>query len=351
MKYRVTLLQMIDSTYRGGAQKVVLEIVRSFPKLNHIVCYWAGTGDLESEFELAGAELVKIPFDGMMSLRHSIRFVKRLVRERNVDIIHTHMFTPNMIASAIRGRSLRKIRTYHGECFDQRGLKGWAMRMMERRTIGAADAVVAVSGHVAHYIQDKLGVRVPAQVVYNFGNGTPVRRLVFSHTPVRFVATSNNQHYKNYPLLLDAFARVQHLPVALDIYGKGMEPLIERVRDQGISNITFKGSVGDVTQILPDYDVYVATSHSGEGFSLSLLEAMNAGLAIVCSDIPQFKEAAEGCALLFHSGNVDDLVNKISALAADHELIISLSEKSIQRGASFTRDRFIREMADVYGLN
>lgn len=351
MKDETTLLQIIDSTYRGGAQKVVLEIVRGFPKLNHIVCYWADAGDLKREFEEAGAELIQMPFNGMTSLGRSVRFVKKLVRQRNVDIIHTHMFTPNLIAAAIGRTNLRKVRTYHGECFDQRGLKGLAMRMIERRTIGGADAVVAVSRHVATYIQEKLGVRVPAQVVYNFGERTPGRRLLHPRTPLRFVATSNNQHYKNYPLLLEAFARLQHLPVVLDIYGKGMEPLIKCARTREISNVRFKGSVEDVTKILSDYDVYIATSHSGEGFSLSLLEAMNAGLAVVCSDIPQFKEAAEDCAFLFRNGDVDDLVHRISTLHADHRLLISLSEKSIQRAASFTRERFTREMADVYGLN
>ncbi len=60
-----TSLQLIDSLYRGGAQKVVLDIVMALPEFNHFVGYWADDKDLESEFVENNVRLIKLPFKGI----------------------------------------------------------------------------------------------------------------------------------------------------------------------------------------------------------------------------------------------------------------------------------------------
>ena len=345
---RRTVMHIIDSTYRGGAQKVVLEIVHCFPEMKHVVCYWSGSGDLDGELEKAGATLLKMPFHGMATLVSAVSFIRQMVSKYHVDILHTHMFTPNLISWFIGNASIRKVRTYHGECFERKGLKGLVLRLIERVTIREAHEVLAVSNHVKQYLQRKLQLSGPIRVVYNFGRVANKRRAGTFSTPLKFVATSNNQPYKNYPLLVEVFASLQDIPVTLDIFGKDMEPLIGLAQQRGATRINFRGSVDDVPSVLADYDVYLAASDSGEGFSLSLLEAMNAGLPVVCSDIPQFKEALADSGIFFRNRNSSDLRNIIGKIVAEPSALDGYSQKIRQRTGQFSRERFISEMRCVY---
>ena len=54
-----------------------------------------------------------------------------------------------------------------------------------------------------------------------------------------------------------------------------------------------------------------------EGMSLSLLEALSYGNAVLCSDIPENTSVAEDKAMYFKKGDVKDLSEKLSLLCRD----------------------------------
>ena len=300
-----TVLQIIDSLYRGGAQKVVLEIVRALPEFKHIVCYWADDKDLESEFLELNVTLIKLPFDGIHTLPRVISFVRRRISHIELNYVHAHMFIPNIISRLIKGTNTIAISTYHGECFEMTGIKGYVMRLAETVSIGRTDILIAVSNSVRDYIRRKLNFHKPMLVIHNFGQSITENEKTLPkdyRLPLRIVATSNNQPYKNYPLLLEVFSKLQKKQISVDIYGNGMAPLIRYAAEKGIHNLNFKGIATNIPEILKQYDAYIATSNSGEGFSLSMLEAMNAGLPVICSDIPQFLEAVGDAGITLKMG-------------------------------------------------
>lgn len=58
------------------------------------------------------------------------------------------------------------------------------------------------------------------------------------------------------------------------------------------SAVTFLGARTDVEQLLPQYDLFLLLSN-WEGFPISIIEAMRAGLPIMASDVGGVKEAVE----------------------------------------------------------
>ena len=75
-----------------------------------------------------------------------------------------------------------------------------------------------------------------------------------------------------------------------DIYGEGpyKDELNELIRQLGLEeNISLKGSIDNVEDVLPNYDIYCQMSN-GEAFGLSLFEAMACGLPTIVYDSPPF---------------------------------------------------------------
>ena len=76
--------------------------------------------------------------------------------------------------------------------------------------------------------------------------------------------------------------------------------------------MVFTGSRSDVLDLINIFEVYVMPSRF-EGFGLSLIEAICAGVPAVISDIPALTEVCDNgkYALSFRSGDAQDLADKL----------------------------------------
>ena len=109
---------------------------------------------------------------------------------------------------------------------------------------------------------------------------------------------------------------LKHLPdYFFIIVGDGIE--LENLkslakRENVYDRCWFLGYKKNAISYLKYFDVYAATSYS-EGFSLSLIEAGQSKLPIVCSDIPIFKEQYnQNEAVFYQLDNIPSLANAIT---------------------------------------
>jgi glycosyltransferase involved in cell wall biosynthesis len=348
VKSKPIVIQFIDSLFRGGAQKVVVDVLDALPDCRHVVCYWSNESDLRLELESKGVTLIRIPFYGLWSLPYAWLSFYKVVRKLNPHYIHSHMFVPNLLVRTLPGKNFLTITTYHGECLEGIDWKAKLTRWLERRTLYRTDKLIAVSNYVKRYLIDKLNTNREIDVIHNFGRAG-AQATLNPYVPLRMVATSNNHPYKNYRLLIAAMNKLRDQPVMLDIFGHGMDTLKEQTTQLGLTNISFNGVVEDVTQHFSRYNAFVIVSESGEGFSLALLEAMNSGLPVICSNIPQFVEAVDTEALVFDKLNVNDFVDKVHQLLEKPETLIQLSQGSINRAQKFSKTIFVNRIRTIYG--
>jgi len=94
---------------------------------------------------------------------------------------------------------------------------------------------------------------------------------------------------------------------------------IKLCREQNIADrVHFLGKRADIPGVLSSLDLFVLSSLR-EGAPISVIEAMMAGVPAVLSDIPALREISDDgkYALLFQTGDKDDLAAKLINLAND----------------------------------
>jgi glycosyltransferase involved in cell wall biosynthesis len=158
---------------------------------------------------------------------------------------------------------------------------------------------------------------------------------------------------KDHPTLFRALAGLQSHSWELDLIGDGplrgeMESLAAGL---GLgARVRFRGQRSDVDQILADAQVSLLATN-WEGFPLSILEAMRAGLPVVASSVGGIDESVrdEENGYLVPRGDVDLLRDRIERLLASPDLRARMGISGRNRfEQEFTLDHSVNRTLAVY---
>lgn len=331
----------------NGITNVTVDLASGQRRLGHDVCVASAGGAYEELLADQGVRTSRILFHQRdpISLLWSRMKLRRLVRDFRPDVIHTHTLTPTVVACSLRSGP-PVVATVHNEY--QRGV----------RLMGLADAVVGVSEAVT---QAMVSRRIEASRTHTVRNGTigsPRRVARADLSPVKLkrpaiVAVGAVSQRKGSDVLLEAFGRVlEHVPEA-HLYFVGSQdwrPFDRAVREKPWSDrVHLEGFVAQPQAYLHEADVFAIPSRR-EPFPLALLEALEAGCAIVGSDVDGIPEGvAQGTAgLLSAVDDVPGLAHNIVTLLQDGEVAGRLAAAAVAHSTTFTVERMSRQYVDLY---
>ncbi|MFW5469143.1 glycosyltransferase family 4 protein [Knoellia sp. CPCC 206435] len=162
-----------------------------------------------------------------------------------------------------------------------------AIRRTEQDVLSRVDGLVFVSHWGRAAVSEWLPSvgRVPSRVMHNFVNVPPFEPAAAPEADL--VCVGNLEAVKNHRFVLRvvaAAARAGHT-YTVDIFGEGREGprLLAMAEELGVrSQVRLRGFCSDVQQRLPRYRACVHASYS-ESLPLAVIEAMAAGLPVICS--------------------------------------------------------------------
>lgn len=359
---RVLILITLAET--GGAQSYVRDLVPALVGRFDVIVAAHGPGPLHDAVTAAGARFVLLTHvRRAISPRDVLGLLElvRLMRRERPVLVHTNSSKAGVVGrvAAVLARVPVRIFTAHGWAFaaastTSSSLYLWADRLMrpltsavicvsesERSAGIAARTCTADRTVVIHNAVDVDGASVATP------DGGP---------PMRVISVGRIAPPKDFLTLLRAIAKLKRGSVELTLLGDGPDrPAVEdEITSLGLAeSVTLAGEVPDVPSRLAGADVFVLSS-SSEGFPISVLEAMAAGLPVVASDVGGVSEAVEDGVTghLFAAGDVDALAAKLAALAADSARRRRLGESARSRAAAdFSlpqwRDRHVRLYDDL----
>ena len=161
------------------------------------------------------------------------------------------------------------------------------------------------------------------------------------------------QPQKDHPTLFRALAGLKDHPWAVDLIGDGplMGQMESLAAELGLGErVRFLGQRKDVDQILAQAQAFLLVSN-WEGFPLSILEAMRAGLPVVASDVGGSAESVRDgeSGFVVPRGDVGLVRDRIERLLLDPGLRarIGSSGRALYE-REFTLDRMVTRDVRVY---
>ena len=260
------------------------------------------------------------------------------------DILHFHAEGPCAAMWIPKMFGKRCVATVHGLDWQrEKWGKGFASKYIkfgERVMVKCADEIIVLSESARDYFKETYNRET---VLIHNGINRPVKKDAEEITKLYGLSkddyiciVSRLTAEKGVHYLIDAYNRIKtdkKLVIAGDT--SDTDKYVELLKQKAANNpnIIFTGFIsGDVlTEIYSN--AYLVTLPSDiEGMSLSLLEGLAYGNAVLCSDIPENTLVTEDKAVHFKKSDIADLADKLQKLCDDKELV-----KNIKDGA----DEFI----------
>lgn len=341
----------------AGMETVTADLGRSLREAGHEVGFTCleADGALGDGLRAEGIRVDVVPTPGLQANFRAPALATHFARVAP-DVVHVHSGVWAKAARAARAADVpRVIHTVHGlldqEPWHGPALKRWAMRH--------TDAVTTVSEPLRDYLVQRVGI--PASRTHVLPNGIDTDR--FSPGPRQATArawlgvpndalligtVARLTAVKNQVLLLESFATIAHRhPTAhLVIIGEGelRAPLVARARAAGLADrVHFPGASQDVAPLYRALDVFVLCS-TAEGTSISMLEAMSSGVAIVGTAVGGTPHllAHGDCGILVPSEHVARLSGAIDALLTAAPLRAAIGAAARARAVAHFDRRVMR---------
>ncbi|MHB8776915.1 MAG: glycosyltransferase [Anaerolineales bacterium] len=295
---------MIDSLSLGGAQKLLVLFaeeakVRSL-KVTVISLTTKDSNDaIAAELESLGVRIVFLTIHKLYDPTALSRLLM-VLRNEKIDVIQTHLRNSNILG-VLAGRLLNipVIATLHSTHARPIG-RFFRLRIITEQLLlrFGARCVIAVGQRIGDMYRDRLIDKkvdiVPNPVKFSSELSQEQRstlRHEIAGDSQRFLilTVGRLKPEKGLHDLLSAFAQVseRHPSAILVVVGDG--EMLGKLKSQAASlgmvdDVRFTGSRNDVPGLMSASDIYVSSSYR-EGLSLSMLEAMAAGLPIVATKV------------------------------------------------------------------
>lgn len=272
------------------------------------------------------------------------------------DLIHTHLFPSSAYISILKRCGWIRVPcvfTEHNTWNKRR--ENQLFRTLDRFVYPGFEKVFAISKGTEHeLVRSYPNVRGRTQIIQN---GSNLRYTDFRkrnpHDKIQILSIGSLTHRKNYDTALLALSKLKDVEFHYTILGEGPERsrLLGLVGELGIGpKVTFAGHVEILEPWLESSDIFLMPSR-WEGFGLAAVEAMNAGLPVVASDVPGLREVTgeDGvCALLVSPDDIEGIGSAIRQVSNSGEDRLRMGKAGFIRSAEFSRSRMTENYVDAY---
>ncbi|MFH1522944.1 MAG: glycosyltransferase family 4 protein [Patescibacteria group bacterium] len=380
-----TILYLITQSELGGAQCYVYDLATSLKDEFNIIVAGGEQGEkgkIAIKLQQTGIKFYAIPH-----LKRSISPINdflaligiiRLINKLKPDIIHLNSSKISILGSIaaiiaksrIENRESKIVYTAHGWVFNE-PLQTWKKlfyKYAEKFTSFFKDKIICVS-EFDRQVALKEKICNPKKLITIHNGIKPINFLSKEMSRQKFPLLSkggqggvwigsigNLYPTKGFEYLIEA-ARIlitnYKLQITTVIIGEGQERknLEKLIKQNSLqNNIILAGNISDAAKLLKAFDIYVCSSVK-EGLSYTIIEAMQAGLPIVATDVGGNPELIEDqkTGLLVKSQNPEKIAEKIIELINNPELGIKLGEQAkIKALEEFSLGKTVEETKKVY---
>ena len=288
----------------------------------------------------------------------ALREIRAALQSLRPDLLATHSSKAGILGRFVAHRlQIPAVFTAHGWSFTP-GIapaRAGLYRVIERLAAPLSSKIITVS-EFDRRLALEAGIATEDRLA-TVHNGIPdvaaQRRARPGRNPARLVMVARFEPQKDHATLLHALGGLVGQPWELDLIGEGplrgrMEQL---VRTLGLgTRVRFLGQRADVDARLAESQISVLTTN-WEGFPLTVLEAMRAGLPVVATAVGGVAEALEDgdSGYLIGRGDVTLLRDRLGRLLSSPGLREEMGRKGRTRWEEhFTIEQMVAKTFAIY---
>lgn len=342
----------------GGVQSHIRGLAPALRARDHdvlVIAPRAGRSDVRDEDGVALiGRTIGVPANGSIAPisfgPSSVPRLRRALTDYRPDVVHLHEpLIPSLSLAALLSYRAPAVGTFHAASEASLGYRAAApvvKRAAERLTVRTAvsDAARAL---VTRYFPADYALTPNGVDVARYATAMPVdlgpgRKVLF---------LSRLDRRKGLEVLIQAMTRLRDLDATLVVAGDGHRGRKYRQLADRLQIATqWLGRVHDDRKpgVYKAADVYCAPAIGGESFGIVLIEAMAAGVPVVCSDLPGFRSAAAGAAEMVPAGSAGRLADALRSTLTDAARAKSMGRASARTASMFDWKRLITGIEAIY---
>lgn len=356
------VLYLINYAGKAGMEKYVENLVRLAPP--ELECHFAYNlpGELSEKMAARGIPCLQVSLEWKYA-KKAAKTLAQYCQKHGIEVIHAQCSRENILALMARrwAPELRVVFTNH---FTQRC--GFLWRFLYRHYTPQNHRVIAVCQEGRDVLIANGCMPEKIQVIYNGIEPDPSPRrsdklrqeLGLSDQVFLFSILARFDPEKGLDFLVRSLARLKTMtsvPFCCAVAGDGrlMDEIRGQIVEAGLEReIRLLGYRTDVPDILASSQLYVCSSSCNEALSFAILEAMNAGLPLVVTDVGGNRDLAENqivCGRVLQYGDETGFASAILELMEQDALRASFSVAATQKVAErFDLHKLVADVYDTY---
>lgn len=360
----MNVMHILATAGTGGIETLCKDY-NIYSKHNNIfVVLWGKNGVSANAIRKNGGTVLELN----SNKKDIIKVYKRLcaiVKEYSIDAVVVHHAAPIMhiYMQLLKARysNLKTIAYAHGAAEDMcrhNDSKGLALRkMVLSQSLKNSTQVVAISNGVKKSLTSFLNVQ-PDKIAVIY-NGTDTSRFVPNinekNETIKLIYIGRLIKEKGVQTTLRCLNKLpQNIKWTFDIVGDGAfrQNLEQQTVDLGLTDrVDFLGNRNDIPELLKTHDIFIHMPEWEEGFGITVIEAMAAGLLCVCyakGGIPEIITDDKN-GILVHSEDelVAMLITVLDKKKFDEMNLIRM--QAVDRASDFDIKKFSKNLDALIG--
>jgi glycosyltransferase involved in cell wall biosynthesis len=362
------VLYVITKSKLGGAQVHVSELVEYFQNKGHSVGVVSSPGGwLESTVRIMSATFFSNPYFSNSILNplkalKSARRLRGIIANYKPDLISCHSSVASVLTRVVIGKRIPIIYTIHSWAFAPGAplLRRIISLLAEKLMAKYVSKFICVSRYNQKLaLKSGIAREGKTAVVYN-GVAVDYRDVLrdrYREKKVKIIFVGRLARPKNPELLIEAYSLLSEELLAKSsvlIVGGGSK--LDDIKKL-VAKHRLESNIGVLGEILPEKlkeiyggaHIFVLPS-DWEGFPITTLEAMGAGLVPIVTDVGGAREAFdEQSGYVIRRGDANGLKNILEDLIKDREKLARMANNAFVRVRSnFSLEKMLKETESIY---
>jgi len=380
---KLRILYIIPTMGGGGAEIMLGAIIEELHKLGHEILLVTMYPMDETYVNFPNKDYLdkytptkECSTRVLFSLRKKTKVIdsyfQEIVEEFQPDVIHSHLFEADIVARSYYQNGVAYFSHGHDNMWQLTRLRNlkkltkqaltnlierrWLMKQYDKTNT----TFIAISKDVESFFNQNLENKLRNNVVL-LHNGIDIKRfrndlvrIIALGDKIKIVSVGNLVPKKNHRFLIDIAVELKqrNSDFSIDILGYGplQEELENYARVNNVSDfIHFQGNVKNVEDYLKKANVYVHCANY-EPLGLVLLEAMAAGLPVICLDGKGNRDLMINGknGYIFQEENSEHFVEAIIELFNDQKKYMEISSFAKEFSSQFDIKNYVEKLVHLY---